>query len=779
MLLAGVTLLNTHGNLAQENSLGNISANRGIRVSGREVWTGSFWRRTNQALVLCLALAAALGATGCGQRPGPLDLLRSSERLEEARVAGRTMEWISAQIGRSVRIHDDVRFTLPSLPPSRYVYRVDVPRGAQLTFACGIGADHHKQPGVEFTVKARRREREEVVWTSVLDPLTQPRHRRWVDVEADLSRFAGRDVTLTFETQGYETSDAPDRAYWAAPAITVERPAPLSIVFLVDALRADHTNPYGYERDTTPELTRFAEDAVVFEHAISHASWTKPSVASLFTSLLPGKHHVIQLNDSLQAGHLTLAEALWNKGFTTGAVIANSVIYSEGTLFEQGFDFYRGVHGARDRPSKIVKAAPLMDTALDWLDTRRGLPAFLYVHTMDSHVPYKPLPPFDRKFEPHPLPNRPAADPRVDYQEPEDRERLVAQYDGEIAYGDREFGRFMRGLQERGLYERALIVFQSDHGEEFQDHGQWLHGRSVFDELVRVPLIVKFPGNRDAGRRVAQQVQVVDIYPTVLEEMGLPVPSSPAIIGRPLSSVIRGQAPDIPAVSEISHRGNVAYGMRAGKDKYIERFSPKSDELYFDLLRDPREQQNRIGKSAERARFLKAGVQAAMIANPFRTNIRFVGKGAFDVTLTSQGWIEGLRATGFGPRDQHETEERLRTRIRIAPSSGATREASFTVRPIGAPVGIEGAIDGRPIQARQIHIAREGVHPEGAPPFLLPEIESEKNRVENIFAPPESATPGLHIWLTLNSEHTIMGPMDCETCRRMEALGYVSGCDCP
>jgi arylsulfatase A-like enzyme len=731
------------------------------------------------AWFICLSFAAALGVASCGNRPSALDLLRSRDRLKEARVPDRTPEWISSQIGRGVRIHDEVRCTLPALPPSRYVFRVDVPRNARLTFGCGVGEGHHRQPGTQFTVKALRRGRQEVVWTSVIDPLTKPRHRRWVDVEADLSRFAGRDVTLSFETHGYERTDAPDRAYWATPAITVTRPAPLAIVYLVDTLRADHTNPYGYERDTTPELLRFADDAVVFDQAVAQASWTKPSIASLFTSLLPGKHHVIQLSDSLQAGHLTLAEVLWQKGYTTGAVIANSVIYSEGTLFEQGFDFYRGVHGARDRPSKIVEAAPLIDAALDWLDTRRGLPAFLYVHTMDPHVPYTPPPPFDRKYSPHPLPDRPAADPRVDYQEPADRERLMAQYDGEIAYGDREFGRFMRGLKERGLYDRALIVFLSDHGEEFQDHGQWLHGRSVFDELVRIPLIVKFPGNRDAGRRIAQQVQEVDVFPTVLEELGLPVPSAPAIIGRPLSSVTRGEAADIPAVSEISHRGYVAYGMRTGKDKYVERFSPKSDELYFDLLRDPREKMNRIDKAADRARFLRAGVQAAMIPNPFRTNIRFVGAGAFDITLASHGWIEGLQTTGFGSRDRLETEERRQTRIRLAPHSGAAREASFTVRPIGAPVSVDGTIGARSIGARHIRIAREGVHPEGAPPFLLPEIDSDTGRVTDIFAPPESDAPGLHVWLTLASDHAIMAPFDCETCKRMQALGYVAGCDCP
>src|SRR5207244_4218853 len=160
----------------------------------------------------------------------------------------------------------------------------------------------------------------------------------------------------------------------------------------------------------------------------------------------------------------------------------------------------------------------------------------------------------------------PAADPRFDVKGPEDLPRIVAQYDGEIAYGDQEFGRFVRELKGRGLYDDAMIVFLADHGEEFQDHGDWLHGRSVFDELVRVPLVVKFPGRRDAGKRIGQQVRTVDILPTILEEMKLP--QFPGIVGTPMQPVIRGGAPEPEAVSEISHRGYVAYGIRGGRDKY-------------------------------------------------------------------------------------------------------------------------------------------------------------------------------------------------------------------
>ena len=325
----------------------------------------------------------------------------------------------------------------------------------------------------------------------------------------DLAKFAGKGRQIVLETNGYEKDGNPTRAYWGAPALTTAsaKEAPLAIVYLVDTLRADHTQPYGYERDTTPELLKFAQDGVVFEQAIAQASWTKPAVASVLTSLLPGHHRAVQLRDPLDADLLTLPEMLGSKGYATGAAIANSVIYGAGGQFEQGFDHFAGLHGAEDRPSKLVEAAGVVDEALRFLDRRRGFPTFLYVHTMDPHVPYAPPAPFDTKYEPHATPDHPGVDPRSDYKEPIDRERMIARYDGDIAYGDREFGRFVRELKARGLYDRALIVFIADHGEEFLDHGKWLHGKSVFDELVHVPLIVKFPGGQDAGRRVKAQVR--------------------------------------------------------------------------------------------------------------------------------------------------------------------------------------------------------------------------------------------------------------------------------
>jgi arylsulfatase A-like enzyme len=734
--------------------------------------------RVSRARALGPILSLPLLLAACDAPRQGVDLLGSPALLQEAKVAGRDKAWVLGQAGKLVRIDDVGYRTLPASPESRIVYKLDIPKRARLSLAYAVAPEFHERPAVEFSVKVMRDGRQDTAFQSLVDPLGKPAHRLWLTAEVDLERFAGKGAELALETRSFDsTGDELRRAYWGAPAVTVPgQRAPLAIVYLVDTLRADHTSPYGYARDTTPELSRFAKQAVVFETAVAQAPWTKPSVASILTSKLPGDHRAVQLRDPLDLGQVTIAEMLQAKGYATGAAIANSVIYAAGANFEQGFDAFIGLHDAEGRASKEVPAGPVVDAALKFLDSRRGVPTFLYVHTMDPHVPYAPPPPFDRKWEPHPAPDHPGVDPRTDYKEPLDRERLIAQYDGDIAYGDQEFGRFVRELKARGRYDSALFVFMADHGEEFQDHGHWLHGRSVFDELIRIPLVVKFPGGRDAGKRIQQQVQSVDVLPTVLEELGLPVLTPPAIAGRPLRAVVAGGAPEPPAVSEVSSRGFVAHGMRTSKDKYIQRFSPEEGELYFDLVKDPRETHNVIDANRERARLLRAGVEAAMVHDPFRRHIRFTGAGSYEVRLRTPGWLEGVEPVGFGAGETNEVlDSGRKLLLRVQPRPGAPREVMLSVRPLAAPVWLEGTRDGRPLRPEDIAIAEPGFHPKQVP-FKLPEIEpdDENAKFENVLVPPRREHLGIQLWLTLLRDRKVLefGKDDCE---RMRALGYITG----
>jgi arylsulfatase A-like enzyme len=715
---------------------------------------------------------AVLAGFACAPGPKPVDLTAALGDLKEASANGRNLEWVKRQSGKPLRMNDVVQKVLLAWPPSRLRFEVRVPKAAHLSFSYSLLPEGTAPGGVDFLVLLGS----ETVWSGHLDAASRSGQKRWYAADVDLTRFSGRSLDLVFETRLPTPSPNPPRAYWGNPALTSRAAAPLVIVYLVDTLRADHTGPYGYARDTTPRLNAFAKDAVVFETAVSQASWTKPSVASLMTSLLPGQHRAVQLRDTLDPKLETLALRMSKKGFSTGAAIANSVIYSEGTNFDIGFDFFAGLHGPHNRPSKLVEAAGVVDAALSFIDSRRGFPSFLYVHTMDPHVPYSPPPPFDRKFEPYATPDHPATDPRSDFKEPLDRDRMIARYDGDVAYGDQEFGRFIDGLKARGLYDQAFIVFMADHGEEFQDHGQWLHGRSVFDELIHIPLIVKFPAMKDAGRRVKPQVQEVDVLPTILESQGFPVPKPPEILGHPLQEVLAGGSHETLAISEISHRGYVARGIRSIEEKYIERFSPEEGELYFDLLQDPKELVNKLEEKPQRVRVLRDDLEKVMTSNPFQNHLRLVGPGDFSLRLRTSGWLQQFEQGALGPGDKAELDPNGRkVHLSVHGAGSPGREVSFSVRPVGAPVYLEGTLNGRPLEPTQIFMGEDGVNP-GEMPARLPEVEgseAEAHATNNVLAPPRKQRPGIDLWLTTSAQILFPGGGNCEA---LKGLGYVDHC---
>jgi arylsulfatase A-like enzyme len=720
-------------------------------------------------------IALAVWGAGCGREQG-VDLGgQFVDRLVEAQVVGEGKEFVTGAQGRMIHIDDVGVRVLPASPPSKIVLKTDIPRGGVLHISAGIAEDRQSKGAVEFVIGVMENGKNHTVLTQVIDPISRPEHRAFVSLRADLARFAGRDREVVLETRAFEKDGDLYRAYWGAPTIAVDRAFavkkdPLVILYLVDTLRADHTTPYGYGRDTTPELAKFAKDAVLFETAIAHSSWTKPSVASMMTSRLPSRHRAVQLRDPLDAGQVTLAEMLDAKGFATGAVIANSVVYAADSNFHQGFDVFAGLHGDEGRRSKMVDTRLVVDRALEFLDSRRGLPTFLYVHTMDPHVPYSPPAPFDTMFGPRTTPGNPGVDPRTDYKEALDLERLIGQYDGDIAYGDQQFGRFIDELKRRGVYDDAVILFVADHGEEFLDHGGWLHGRSVFDELVRIPMIVKFQGGRGAASRVKQMVALSDVLPTVLEAVDLPVPDPPVIIGRPLQGVAFSKVPEPPVVSEISHRSFVSSGIRTGEAKYIRRFSPQTDELYFDLARDPKEQKNLMAENAAGARRLRAAVEETMQVTPYRYVLRALTPQPQTLILETTGWIEGVETAGLGITEKAQLKNNARLlEITLAPKPGAPRDVFFRVRPVGVPVTLRGRLGSRDLGAADVFIGEHGAHPSTVP-FLLPEMDGDS--VTGMFKPGQTRA-GIVLYLDQPSGRAIKD-LNPEEREQLCALGYIN-----
>jgi arylsulfatase A-like enzyme len=715
--------------------------------------------RLGRIVTLACALAG-LAASGCSAPKEAVDVLVSPRsRLAEASVNGRGPRWVGEEAGRPRRIRDVVHASLPATPPSRLTFVADVPRAARLVLSAGIPGRHHLKAGVEFVVNVRQGGSETTVLTRLVDPANRAADRRWVPLEADLSRYAGRDVEIVLETRGFEKTGDVDRAFWGTPTITTDHDvgAALVVVYLVDTLRADHLGLYGYRRGTDPELRRFARDGVVFDTAIASSSWTKPSVASLFTSLPASEHRCVQFYTPLDPSFVTLAERMREAGFATGAVVANRLVHAKDGGFDQGFMYFTS-------PPEPQGAVEVVDEALRFLDDRRGLPTFLYVHALDPHSPYSPPPPFDHRYGPAPTPARPASEP-YHYRKREDLARIVAQYDGEIAYGDREFGRFVQALKQRGLYERALIVFLSDHGEEFLDHGDWVHGHTLFDELVRVPLVVKYPGNRHAGRRVGRQVQLLDVLPTVLQTQGMPVPPAPAVAGRPLEESFDAR-PERPAVFETKYREYVAYGARTRGRKYVHQVHPQPRELFFDLARDPRERLTQWRAAGAEGQGLKRIAEATLATAAFRHWIRVEGDEDYELRIRTGGWIASVDDTDLGPDETAVTDaDGQRLSLGLKPRPGRPREVSVLVRPHGVPVWISGTRGGQPLRPGEVRVGGEGL-PAPALPFVVPDVEDTRG----LFAPPPSGPAGVALWITPTGRGEAPS-FDAEARDRLKALG--------
>jgi len=331
-------------------------------------------------------------------------------------------------------------------------------------------------------------------------------------------------LTAAVESGGFDVT-----GYSFSPR-TVERPPaakaalprdPDIFIFLIDACQAKHLGLYGYSRPTSPNIDRFAQDAVVFENAYANASFTRSSVATLFTGLYPETHKVRILKQILPKELLTLPEYLKGKGYRT-SLFTSSANVSRSTGFARGVDDYLTFIGEWRRGHE--RAIPREFHS--WL-SHPG-PLFSYVHYMEPHLPISPPPPYLDMFA-DPLKVSSAGQVIEDSQKPSrvkhplapgEVKTVVDNYDSAIAFVDGEMGKLLQSLREKGLYENSLIVILSDHGESLYEHGQWGHGYFVYEETAHVPLVVKFPAAMNLKGRVRTVVELADIFPTVLDIFG-------------------------------------------------------------------------------------------------------------------------------------------------------------------------------------------------------------------------------------------------------------------
>jgi arylsulfatase A-like enzyme len=342
------------------------------------------------------------------------------------------------------------------------------------------------------------------------------------------------------------------------------------LLLTLDTTRADRLGAYGFAGADTPNIDRVAREGVLFEQAESAAPLTLPAHTSLFTGRFPFQHGVRDNGAVLDPGELTLAQVLQTRGFRTAAFPASYVLDARWGL-TRGFELYDGTFGHRggdgaQGDGMRRSADQIVDRALAWLHTTSDARFFGWLHFYDAHTPYDP---------------------------PQGQAYTATGYQGEIAFIDSQIGRVLAFLDARHLRDRTLVVLVGDHGESLGEHGERTHGLFVYEAVTRVPLIISAPSSRMRGRRVADVVRSVDVMPTVLDLLGIRVPSSVAgvTLGPRMTGATRET--EIETYSETMYpRYHFGWSglraLRTGRFKLIDAPRP---ELY-DLAADPGEEHN-------------------------------------------------------------------------------------------------------------------------------------------------------------------------------------------
>ena len=541
------------------------------------------------------------------------------------------------------------------------------------------------------------------------------------------------------------------------------------LLISVDTLRADHVSWHGYPRDTTPALARLARRGVVFEQAMSTSSWTLPAHGSLLTGLYPSAHAAQDDGSRLAAAVPTLAGMLRAAGFRTFAVVSHVYVASP-FGFDRGFDVFDDsmIEGGAANP----RGDRVVDRALELLDERDpGAPFFGFVHLYDPHWDYAAPAPDTRRFV------------APDYAGPidgsysamipflsgsglggEDLAALVGYYDGEIAWVDRQLGRLVEGLAARGLERTTLIVLTSDHGEEFLEHGRLGHGRTLYEEQLRVPLLLHHASLPPERRR--EPVSLIDVAPTLLELAGLEPPSE--LPGRSLRNLV----PRDRVLFAESIRFGLAWRAARRGERKVVQLAEAGGRAFFDLARDPREQQplrddptggvlgDALDAYAARA---DTGWHFRIVAGPDR-RVRFAAR---------------FRSTGRMMRPEHYASGRLADQQvvfhRFEPGADGrsltveveayqhTGSIRFETEPADAALDVEiEQLDGGDLYAADGALL-------GPSPLALARGDA---RFAQGFAAADQLGDGVHVRAVDAPAGALASPLSEAARRRLEALGY-------
>lgn len=389
------------------------------------------------------------------------------------------------------------------------------------------------------------------------------------------------------------------------------------VLISIDTLRSDHLPAYGYKGVETPAIDALRADSILFERAYSHTPLTFPSHTSILTGTLPARHRVRDnAGYTFDAKEIpSVPQLLGQAGYATGAAVSSFVLRKElglAAVFGQYDDREPGVEPEEQRAGDLT-----VQRALDWVRGQRDRPFFLFVHLYEPHTPYEPPEPFASRYAKEP-------------------------YDGEIAAADAAVGKLLAELKRLGIYDEAVILLLSDHGEGLGEHDELEHGLFLYRETLQVPLLLKLPGARRGGESVAAPAQLVDVAPTLLELTGVDVPEG--VEGMSLLRLQEDEKAPARRIYAETFYPRIHYGwselasLIEGRFHYVHGAEPE----LFDLTADPGETRNVL----ERERRAYAGLRQAI--------------DAYDLELAPPGQIDPetakkLAALGYAGRARRDT----------------------------------------------------------------------------------------------------------------------------
>ncbi len=702
---------------------------------------------------------------------------------------------VPAAVAQGARLEERHSLFLPS--PTSVTWPLTVAWPAHLELALGFlpSAHQNSTDGVRFEVEFVARGGETTrLFERYLNPRRSREARTWTPVSIDLRRFEGQSGRLVIRTDGSENRYGPqdhrsDLAVIANPALVpIERPQdaqrPNIVLIGVDTLRADHLSAFGYERPTSPHLEALAAEGIRFHRALSPAPWTLPSFTSALTSLYPSRHGAGRGGRGgwtrVHPDAVFLSEILYGEGYRTVGMVANHLISPKYGL-EQGYEIY--AHPYRGGFESVAVEVPRIE---EFLSRNGTAPFFLFWHIMDPHLPYDvPAdiaarfldPDYEGRFRKEVsfnyLVRRPGRRRYAHEGHPEipseltdaDRRRIVDFYDAEVAEVDQAIGAVVASLKKNGLWENTIVAVLADHGEGLADHDHYHHGYTLYEDQIRVPLIVRFPDG-PRGEVHEAPVSTIDLVPTILARLGIEGPDDWQGVDR-LDPARR----DHPVFSEYA-----TYDSSALKTVYLEGGKYLHDPVFGKsaLLRpavDPAEKVDWANEDAA----LVARARAAL--DQFRRESLYSGRyhlrvrgeeGAVvrgrlrcsEVFDANAVWLASDPSSGID-FDLDRSELAFETRL-----SGGRAELIFWFR--GDALTVEVSIDDKPISPGRIRLAGSR------------ETLSEEGRVSRNGIPDrEAASLGWpdrgSAWLWnessgLRSLPTVDTPEDLA---RLRALGYV------